>query len=236
MSNKEKIYYLLLFIFCVISVIFAVIDFTRGLTRAEMIIDWIVWGLFVVDYFVRLFLADSKKRFFKENIIDLVAIIPFSSAFRALRLTRFVKLLRLTKFVRVASVSGRLAHRSGLFLNTNGFKYVLVVCACAILVATVAMTRIEGMSFSDALWWSFVTATTVGYGDLSPVSGAGRIVAAGLMIIGIGLIGSLTSTITSFFLKTDVPEANNDKIDMVITLYDRLTDEEKEKFNELIGR
>ena len=57
----------------------------------------------------------------------------------------------------------------------------------------------EGMSISDGLWWAFVTATTVGYGDISPASPTGRLVAMALMLVGIGLIGSLTSTITSFF-------------------------------------
>lgn len=234
MSTKEKIYYFLLFIFCIVSVVFAVLDYTRGLTRAEMIIDWIVYGLFVIDYFVRLFLADSKKTFFKENIIDLIAILPFNSALRALRLARFVKLLRLVKIFRIGAFSGRFVKRSTRFLDTNGFKYVLMVCAASILLAAVAMTYFEHMSFRDALWWSFVTATTVGYGDLSPASGIGRIIACCLMLVGIGLIGSLTSTITSFFLRGSAQTINDEKVNMAIAVYDMLNDEEKKQFLETL--
>lgn len=235
MSTKEKIYYFLLFIFCIISVVFAVLDFTNGLTHAQVIADWIVYGLFVADYLVRLFLSESKPRFIRENIIDLIAIIPFSSAFRALRLLRFVKLLRLTKLFRLGAVSGRLLIRCNRFFDTNGFKYVLAICAFAIVMAAFAMTYFEGMAFPDALWWSFVTATTVGYGDLSPASGAGRIVAALLMLVGIGLIGSLTSTITSFFLRSDAPAADPGRVDMVLTMYETLSDDEKGLFQEAIG-
>ena len=224
----------MLFVFCVVSVVFAVLDYTKGLTHTEMIVDWIIYGLFVIDYFVRLFLADSKKTFFKENIIDLIAIIPFSSALRALRLARFIKLLRLVKLFRIGALSGRFVKRSSRFLDTNGFKYVLMICAASILLAAVAMTYFEHMSFHDALWWSFVTATTVGYGDLSPASGIGRIIACCLMLVGIGLIGSLTSTITSFFLRYSRQTYDNEKVNMAIAVYDMLSEEEKKQFQETI--
>ena len=92
------------------------------------------------------------------------------------------------------------------------------------------MMYFEQMKFQDALWWSFVTATTVGYGDLSPATNAGRIVASLLMIIGIGLIGSLTSSITSFFLQSDEEpkKFSSDKVEMVLTMYESLSDEEKQ--------
>lgn len=233
MNTKEKIYYILLFVFCIASVVLALLDFAKGLTRVERIADWFIYGLFVIDYVVRLFLAESKKAFFKDNIIDLIAIIPFNSAFRALRLMRFVKLLRL---IRLGATSARFMKRSGRFLDTNGFKYVLLICVMMILAAAVLMTYIEKMPFTDALWWSFVTATTVGYGDLSPATGAGRIVASVLMLVGIGLIGSLTSTITSFFLHDNSNNLDSGKIDMVVTLYDKLSDEEKDVFHNSIGR
>lgn len=234
MSTKEKIYYLIIAILCAISVVFAVIDMTRGLTKVERIIDWIIYAFFVVDYVVRFILADGKKEFFKENLWDLIAIIPFNSAFRVFRMARFVKLLRFAKFLRLGALSARFAKRSSRFLDTNGFKFVLIICAVAVLVSAVAMTSFEHMKFQDALWWSFVTATTVGYGDLSPVSGAGRIVACLLMLTGIGLIGSLTSTITSFFLHDTKPSHSSEKVEMAVSVYELLSDEEKEDFRKAI--
>ncbi len=234
MTTKEKLYYLLIAVLCVVSVVFAVLDYTRGLTRAEQITDWTIYAFFVIDYVVRFIIADDKRCFFKENIFDLIAIIPVNSAMRVFRLARFVKLLRFVKLFRIGALSGRFAKRSSRFLDTNGFKYVLMICAIAILVASVAMTYFENMKFADALWWSFVTATTVGYGDLSPASGAGRIIACCLMLVGIGLIGSLTSTITSFFLKDATKKPSSDKVEMVVAMYDMLNDEEKKEFLEVV--
>ena len=234
MSKKEKLYYLLIAVLCVVSVVFAVLDYNRGLTRPEKIADWIIYAYFVIDYVVRFIIAENKRAFFKENIFDLIAIIPFNSAMRVFRLARFVKLLRLVKLFRIGALSARFGKRSSKFLDTNGFKYVLMVCGLSIFLAAIAMTYFEGMAFKDALWWSFVTATTVGYGDLSPASGGGRIIACFLMIIGIGLIGSLTSTITAFFLRDNGAPANSERVEMVVKMYSLLNEEEKEQFKESI--
>lgn len=160
--------------------------------------------------------------------------------FRVFRILKFTKLLRFTKFTklgklfRIGSVSARMLTKVKRFLNTNGFKYVLMLSGASILCATFGMMHFEQMTFQDALWWSFVTATTVGYGDLSPTSNAGRIIASLLMLVGIGLIGSLTSSITSFFLHTDEEAKNfsSDKVEMVLTMYDSLSEDEKEAFKQ----
>lgn len=229
---KKKIYNITVCILCVVSVMFAVLDFSKGLTPLQTWIDNIIYGIFVLDYIIRLAVADQKKKFFKENLFDLIAILPFNSAFRIFRILKFSKILRFAKFTklfRIGSVSARFLTKVRRFLNTNGFKYVLILSGSSILAGTFAMMYFEQMKFQDALWWSFVTATTVGYGDLSPATNAGRIVASLLMLVGIGLIGSLTSSITSFFLHPVEEKAfSSDKVEMVLTMYQSLTDEEKE--------
>lgn len=229
---KQKIYNITICILCVVSVTFAILDFSKGLTPLQTWIDNIIYGIFVFDYIIRFALADQKKDFFKKNMFDLIAIIPFNSAFRIFRILKFSKLLRFAKFTklfRIGSVSARFLTKIKKFLNTNGFKYVLILSGTSIFAGTFAMMHFEQMNFQDALWWSFVTATTVGYGDLSPSTNAGRIVASLLMIVGIGLIGSLTSSITSFFLHSDEEKKfSSDKVDMVMTMVQLLSDEEKE--------
>lgn len=231
---KKKAYYFCVFIFCVVSVYFAFKDLSSGLTEAERIADRVIYFLFVADYVVRLFTSSDKATFFRGNVLDLIAILPFNSLFRAFRLLRFAKFLRLAKIFRAGSVSARLLTRASEFLDTNGFKYMLMLTGVIVLCASFAMMRFEDMSFSDALWWSFVTATTVGYGDLSPATSAGRITAALLMLTGIGLLGSLTSTITSFFLASDNSDYSSDKIDMVMTMYESLSDREKDEIRSRI--
>lgn len=228
---KQKIYNITVCILCVVSLMFAVLDFTKGLTPLQIWIERMIYAVFFIDYFVRLIVSKDKKEFFKMNLFDLIAIIPFNSAFRVFRIMKFTKLLKfgkITKLFRIGSVSARILTKSRQFINTNGFKYVLVLSCTAVLAATFGIMYFEGMSFSDALWWSFVTATTVGYGDLSPSTNAGRIIASLLMIVGIGLIGSLTSSITSYFLHANEPTFSSDKVEMVLTMYESLSNEEKE--------
>lgn len=229
----KNIYSVIIFVLCVISVSFAVIDYMRGMTPLQIILDKAIYVLFVIDYSVRFVIADRKSIFVKENIFDLIAIIPVNSAFRIFRMFKFVRLFKfakITKFFRIGSLSARFLHKTKRFLDTNGFKYVLLLCVSCILAGSVGMMQFEGMKFSDALWWSFVTATTVGYGDLSPSTNAGRIIASILMITGIGLIGSLTSSITSYFLNDKGKSFSSDKVDIAMTVYESLSDDEKEAF------
>lgn len=232
---KEKIYNILIFVLSILSVSFAMIDFSTGLNQIQIWTDRIIYIIFVLDYIIRLLIAEKKNEFIRKNIFDLIAIVPLNSAFRVFRIFKFSKILKFTKLFRISSFSARALSKAKRFLNTNGFKYVLCLAFVSILISSFAMMYFENMNFQDSLWWSFVTATTVGYGDLSPTTGAGRIIASLLMLVGIGLIGSLTSSITSFFLHDGTKKAyNSDKIDMVMTLYDQLSDEEQQIFRKNI--
>lgn len=202
---KKKIYEILFNIFAIIAVIFAIIDISKGLTQVQYYVNLIIYIIFVIDYFARLILSEFKTVFIKQNIFDLLAIIPFNSLFRAFRLFRLFRLAKLLKISKLFKLSkfvaywARVINKCKNFLNTNGFKYMLLLSLASIFIGAITITFFEKMKFSDGLWWAFVTTTTVGYGDLSPNTTAGRIIAVFLMLIGIGLVSSLTSTITGYF-------------------------------------
>lgn len=80
----------------------------------------------------------------------------------------------------------------------------------------------ESVSFGESLWWAIATATTVGYGDISPHTVIGKFAAVLLMFIGIGFIGMLTSSITTYFTNKD---DNNDKQDKILEKLDKLQQE-----------
>ena len=238
MKKKWEIYYeITSALLAIFAVILAVLDIARGLNDWQTITDHFILVIFAIDYFVRFFISKEKKAFLKENILDLIAIIPFSSFFRAFRIARLAKIAKiakLSKLSRLVAYSLRLASRTKLFLNTNGFKYVLVLSCILIILGGFTISFAEGMALPDAFWWAFVTATTVGYGDISPSTGAGRAIAIVLMVTGIGLIGTLTSTITSFFLNLNTKKLTpkEEMLHLVIhqlSEFDRLSDEDIEQ-------
>ena len=185
----------------IISIVLIVLDYAHEINIISppySIIDNSILIIFAVDYFVRLFYAKDKKRFFKENIFDLLSIIPVNNLFYVFRMARIGRAFRLLKLLRIFRLVG-LTGRLHKFLKTNGLIYYLYISLTVILIASSLYCISEKVSFSTALWWSITTATTVGYGDVSPTTGLGKAAAVLLMFLGIGFIGMLTRSLTNFF-------------------------------------
>ena len=185
----------------IISIVLIVLDYAHEINIISppySIIDNSILIIFAVDYFVRLFYARDKKKFFKENIFDLLSIIPVNNLFYVFRMARIGRAFRLLKLLRIFRLVG-LTGRLHKFLKTNGLIYYLYISLTVILIASSLYCISEKVSFSTALWWSITTATTVGYGDVSPTTGLGKAAAVLLMFLGIGFIGMLTSSLTNFF-------------------------------------
>lgn len=212
-SNKTYMFFyeITMAILAIIAVIMVSIEYISHPTTYEVsvfsIIDTVILIIFAIDYFSRLLISQNKIEFFKHNLIDLISIIPFNNIFQAarvLRLTRllrFTRLLKLTKLLRVISLLARFKKNVDKFVKTNNFHYVLWITCGTVFMGALGLSFTENKSFADSLWWSFVTVTTVGYGDISPATNMGRIIASILMLIGIGFIGMLTGTISTFFIK-----------------------------------
>ena len=183
-------------------------------------IDFIIWLIFVFDYFIRWYKSRNKRKFIKKNIIDLISIIPINTIFtifRALNLIKIGKIARMgrsIKILKILTVSGRLKRNFDEFIKTNNFNYTLSIAVSIIFVGSIIMSTVENISLGDAIWWSIVTVTTVGYGDISPVTPMGRIVASILMLMGIGFISSLTSTLSTYFIKRD--QKRHEKINEIL--------------------
>lgn len=201
-------YEIFMALLALIVVIMLIMEMILNLTSNSLyimnIIDNVIWIIFCIDYFIKLAFSESKKRFIFNNKMDLISIIPFNSLFKALRILKITRLIKLSKFTRILKVTiflGKFKVKIDRFMRTNNFNYALYITIIIVFTGAVTISIVEGMSLGDGLWWSFVTSTTVGYGDISPSTTVGRIVAAILMLVGIGFIGMLTGTIATFFLK-----------------------------------
>lgn len=183
-----------------VAVTLAAIDLTSEAAEWEVTADRVIYWIFVLDYVTRFSFSPHKWTFMKEHVWDLLAIVPFDVLFRLFRFASLGEILRLARYLDLFSYAMRFTTRIRRFFNTNGFKYICIAALVIILLGAVGIHLAEGMSLPNGIWWSFVTATTVGYGDTYPVTTPGKFLAVFLMLTGIGFVGTLTSTITSFFL------------------------------------
>lgn len=238
---STAIYETVIIVLAVLSIVFAVYDIYYGIKTWMSVIDFLIWCIFIADYGVRLWKAPKKSAYFLHNIPDLVAILPFFfflRAFRFARIAKIAKITEITKCFRAFSFLVRTLKYCMRIMRTHGIRFVILVTVLVVASGGIVIHYLEGLSIADSLWWAFVTAATVGYGDLSPATNAGRVVAVLLMVTGIGLIGSLTSMITSAFLRThekrtvhsEVKEILKAKIDEMETL----TDEDVEQLCKMI--
>lgn len=194
---QHKIYDIVISSLAVVAAFLALVDLSQGLNRWQYRADQIILTVFLIDYLVRLFLAEDKFKYIRTNICDLIAILPFHTVFRMFKMASFA---RFAKMPRLFAFLYRPLKKARRFFNTNGFKYVIFVTTIMIMLGGILIHFAEGMSYGDGIWWAFVTTTTVGYGDISPATFYGRIIAMVLMLVGIGLLGTITSTLTSYFL------------------------------------
>jgi voltage-gated potassium channel len=173
----------------------------------------ILLTLFCGEYAIRWWRSGHPRRypFTLLAVIDLVAIVPalvgLTAGFRSLRLVRVLPLLWMFKLYRYNDALHRLLdslRRVSRELSVVGFMalVVLLTSAGAIHELEREAQPAQFGRFADSLWWSFVTLTTVGYGDSYPVTGAGRVVAAVTMVLGIGVLGTFLSLLGSSFVTT----------------------------------
>jgi voltage-gated potassium channel len=169
-------------------------------TAIEIIL-WVTWGVFVLDYIARLCLATDRLRWFVRHLFDpAIVVLPI---LRPLRLLRLVVLVAALQKVIGGAVRGRV-----VVYTASSAVLLLYAGSLAILDAEHSQPGTKINTFADALWWSICTVTTVGYGDESPVTGTGRLVAALLMIGGIGLVGIVTATLASWIVQRVSQEDN----------------------------
>jgi voltage-gated potassium channel len=187
-----------------------VVDISDTAEAAVVAADWFIWAAFAFEYVIRLALTDQRGRFVRREWPDLLIIVlPF---LRPLRIVRSARALRLLRLARLAAVLAEVTREGRRLLTRHKLHYALLVTmamvlACALLVHAVEDGHGGSIdSVGDAIWWSITTVTTVGYGDMFPVTPAGRGVAAVLMVTGIALFGVLTANLAALLVDEGAQE------------------------------
>lgn len=171
------------------------------------ILIWGTWAIFAADYVVNLVLAPRKGQWFVRNLYELAIV--------ALPVLRPLRLLRLVSLLQIMSRVGGSALRGRLLSYVLGAAALLTYSgALGVLDAEENAPGSNLTTFGDAIWWALTTITTVGYGDHYPVTLLGRLVAAGLMIGGVAILGVVTASVASWLVQS-VAEETAAEVDAV---------------------
>lgn len=175
--------------------------------------DLVLCVFFLADFLWSLVKADNRWRYFVTwGWIDLLSSVPAIGVLRAGRVLRVVRILRLFRAVRSLRTISEyvLARRAqSAFLAATLISIVLLFSSSIAIIDLERGGDANIQSPEDAIWWSFVTMTTVGYGDRYPVTTGGRIVAGLLMIAGVGVFGTFTGLVASWFVESGQEESGD---------------------------
>lgn len=186
-----------------------------------IIIDTVICFIFLYEFFHFLYRSKNKKKYFKTGIWDLLSSIPYllifsfsplSIVFNIFKLLRGVKnILKLYEVLLKRSIS--------MFLKIFS-AFLLIIIYFTLIVVYIEKDVNSGLStFHDGLWWAITTVTSVGYGDVSPVTYSGKFVTTFLMIFGVGI----SSAVGAMFV-TNILKPTEDKL---LREEERIESEEK---------
>lgn len=168
------------------------------------IADFFVCAIFFMDFLILFFMAGSKtKYFFTWGWLDLLSSIPAIQAFRWWRIARIIRILRFLRILRSTRIIGKaiLGRKiQSVFLSVVLLAFTLVITSSILVLNFESKATDLIKTPFDAIWWSISTLTTVGYGDVYPVSFEGRMVAIALMIAGVGIFGTFSGFIASWII------------------------------------
>jgi voltage-gated potassium channel len=168
-------------------------DLDPSLRDVLTALSWTIWAAFAIDLAIRLALAERRRHYAVSRWYDVALVLL--PVLRPLRLLRLLVLVRILDRSAASSLAGRV------------LVYAASVAVMAVGLGALAALDVEQeasdaniTTFGDAVWWACTTVTTVGYGDHFPVTGEGRIVAAALMVVGIGLVGTVMASVAAWLL------------------------------------
>jgi voltage-gated potassium channel len=177
-------------------------NFGSTADNAFMAVDWTIWAVFAVDLTIRVYLAEHRPRYLRSHWYDvLIVALPFLRPLRVVRSARALRLARMGPYLLHAT------HDLRHLLRERGLQYVLAFGVAGMFLAAALMFLAERghggtiNGYDTALWWAISTMTTVGYGDVYPVTAEGKAIAVFLMLLGIAFLSWLTANIAAFLVQ-----------------------------------
>ena len=166
-------------------------------------VDNLICIIFLVDFAIRFKKANNKLVFMKWGWIDLISSIPYIDFLRAGRVLRLIRLIRVFRAFKATKLIFEHINKNK---KQSALTSVALISFLMVIFSSIAILQFEKdvnsniKTAEDAIWWSYVTITTVGYGDKFPITTEGRIIGAVLMTMGVGIFGTFTALVSSWFI------------------------------------
>jgi voltage-gated potassium channel len=172
--------------------------------------DWAVWLLFLLETVVVTSLVDDRKTYLRHNWMNLLII--FGGLPLVWNVTPLAGLLRSLRLLLLVGLLFRFSSTLRQILGHNRLGTTLGVSFVVIMLAGLLMTAIEPSVTTpwDGIWWAWVTVTTVGYGDIVPMTPAGKVFGGLLILLGVGMFSLMTASFSSFFIGRDVTKVEEE--------------------------
>jgi voltage-gated potassium channel len=211
-SNSYNIFILVLTVLSLLVMVVMLLPISESTLKLLSVYDNLICVIFLIDFSFNLITAPKKSDYFIKDRgwLDLLGSIPslglFTNAGKYAGLFRLARLSRLARIARLMRGENRKTLVKDILENRSQYAAFITILLALIVLTTSSVLVLEFESHSpdanitsggDALWYSIVTITTVGYGDFYPVTAAGRIAATFIMLAGVGIIGALASILAS---------------------------------------
>ena len=216
-GNAYNLFILLLTVFSLVVMALLVLPLDPQTHQLLFFYDNAVCVIFLLDFAYNITGSKPKRQYFiyQRGWLDLLGSIPAFGFFQLSALLRLARLSRLARITRLLRGNARKELVRDMVENRGQYATFITILAAGVVlcVSSILILQFEGRSpdanivtGGDALWWGFVTITTVGYGDFYPVTGLGRMIGVLVMFAGVGIIGALASILASLLVpppKTD---------------------------------
>jgi voltage-gated potassium channel len=220
-SNAYEYFILVMTVLSLLIMAALLLPLTPATDQLLLVYDNLICVVFLLDFALRMKQARSKRGYFigERGWLDLLGSIPSFGFFQYTAILRLARLSRLARITRLIREQKRGAIFRDLLENRGQYAafFTVMIAFVVLSLGSILVLQFEHRSpdanittGGDALWWGIVTLTTVGYGDFYPVTWAGRVTAAFVMISGVGIIASLASILASVLIpqpKTSPPQS-----------------------------
>lgn len=222
-TTAGRAFDLALMIAIALSVAVVMLDSVQSISAVHhtslLAAEWAFTILFTIEYLLRLWCAGNRREYAFSffGIVDLLAILPtwlaavlpygpFLLVIRILRILRIFRILKLVQFMGEASTLGAALRASRHKITVFVFSVLTVVVVIGAVMFIVEGPEAGFTSIPESMYWAIVTMTTVGYGDITPMTPLGKFLATALMILGYGIIAVPTGIVTVELQRSASPQ------------------------------